>query len=513
MRSEWKGTLYLATVKSALDDLYPVAFAITVDGEDLQGWLCFLEHLTASAPNLITEHFRRECSYKLFTFMSDRGKGLITALRNVFPDNHNCYCVVHIRRNVETDFGKKIATMVTPLSTTSSLPEKRALLTELERKSPDAYKYLTDIGAKRWMDSAWLEDEKLPPRYGFRNSNISESANNMLNDARNGNWLDAIDGILIKMSLRITKSQSENEGKDGVVDDIVGLATKRWEKCVGCRVYASGNDGETYSVYQKLGEESEEALLKVCPVDCVCDCGKWQAIGVPCVHGMAYFRHQMKWRLEDVFDQAVDEYHKYRTQRELYRRNFVPVWRHLLEPDMMTLPPDVGARRMPGRPKTVRLRKNSRYAHEPEKSPTICSRCHQPGHNRQTMSTRPMNFTPIEDVMLCRAYVNATLNPITGTDQKMEVFWRGIKAKFDELYAEADEVQEGVARAPEALMNRYMRKIQPEMNLWIPFYKRVADCPPSGVHDPSARRPQRERPRRRFQWLNPRKRERPQWFR
>ncbi|KAG7360913.1 MULE transposase domain containing protein [Nitzschia inconspicua] len=290
MRSEWKGTLYLATVKSALDDLYPVAFAITVDGEDLQGWLWFLEHLKASAPNLITEHFRRECSYKLFTFMSDRGKGLVTALRNVFPDNHNCFCVVHIRRNVETDFGKKIATMVTPLSTTSSLPEKTALLTELERKSPDAYKYLTGIGAKRWMDSAWLEDEKLPPRYGFRNSNISESANNMLNDARNGNWLDAIDGILIKMSLRITKSQSEYEGKDGVVDDIVGLATKRWEKCVGCRVYASGNDGETYSVYQKLGEESEEALLKVRPVDCVCDCGKWQAIGVPCVHGMAYFR-------------------------------------------------------------------------------------------------------------------------------------------------------------------------------------------------------------------------------
>ncbi|KAG7337552.1 SWIM zinc finger domain protein [Nitzschia inconspicua] len=279
--------------------------------------------------------------------------------------------------------------MVTALSETTLLPEKRALLTQLQQKSPGAYKYVTDINAKRWMDSAWLEDETLPPRYGFRNSNISESANNMFQDARNGNWLDAIDGILIKMSLRITKSQSEYEGKDGVVDNILGLATKRWENCVGCRVYASGNDGETYSVYQKLGGESEEeALLKVRPVDCVCNCGKWQAIGVPCVHGMAYFRHQMKWRLEDVLDQAVDEYYKYRTQRELYRRNFVPVWRHLLEPDMMTLPPDGAARRMPGRPKTVRLRKTSRYAHEPEKSPTICSHCHQPGHNVRTCIRR-----------------------------------------------------------------------------------------------------------------------------
>ncbi|KAG7352521.1 MULE transposase domain containing protein [Nitzschia inconspicua] len=355
MRSEWKGTLYLATVKSAEDELYPVAFAITVDGEDFQGWLWFLQHLKASAPNLIAEHFRRECSYKLFTFIKQSWQ--------------------------------EIASTVTALSHTTSLPEKRALLTQLQQKSPGAYKYVTDIDANRWMDSAWLEDEKLPPRYGFRNSNISESANNMVGDARNGNWLDAIDCILIKMSLRITKSQSKYEGKDGVVGSILGLATERWEKCVGCRVYASGNDGETYSLYQKLGGElEEESLLKVRPVDCVCDCGKWQAIGVPCVHGMAYFRHQMKWRLEDVLDQAVDEYYKYRTQRD--RRNFVPVWRHLLEPDMMTLPPDGAARRMPGRPKTVRLRKNSRYAHEPEKLPTICSRCHQPGHNVRTCVRR-----------------------------------------------------------------------------------------------------------------------------
>ncbi|KAG7345622.1 Ulp1 protease family protein [Nitzschia inconspicua] len=275
-------------------------------------------------------------------------QGLNSALGNVFPANHNCYCAVHMRQNAESNHGKKFASMVTALSETTSLPEKRALLTQLQQKSPGAYKYVTDIDANRLMDSAWLEDEKLPPRYGFRNSNISESANNMFHDARNGNWLDAIDGILIKMSLRITKSQSEYEGKDGVVDNILGLATKRWENCVGCRVYASGNDGETYSVYQKLGGElEEEALLKVRPVDCVCDCGKWQAIGVPFVHGMAYFRHQMKWRLEDVLDQAVDEYYKYRTQRKLYRQNFVPVWRHLLEPDMMTLPPDGAARRMP----------------------------------------------------------------------------------------------------------------------------------------------------------------------
>ncbi|KAG7348751.1 hypothetical protein IV203_011348 [Nitzschia inconspicua] len=90
-------------------------------------------------------------------------KGLNSALGNVFPANHKCYC--------ESNNGKKFASMVTALSETTSLPEKRALLTQLQQKSPGAYKYVTDIDANRWMDSAWLEDEKLPPRYGFRNSN------------------------------------------------------------------------------------------------------------------------------------------------------------------------------------------------------------------------------------------------------------------------------------------------------------------------------------------------------
>ncbi|KAG7357251.1 hypothetical protein IV203_001939 [Nitzschia inconspicua] len=92
----------------------------------------------------------------------------------------------------------------------------------------------------------------------------------------------------------------------------------------------------------------------------------WKANGVLCVHDMAYIRQQMKWKFEDVLDQAIDEYHKYRTQRELYRQNFVPVWWLLLEPDMTTLPPDVARRLMLGRPKAVRLRKNSHYSHEPE---------------------------------------------------------------------------------------------------------------------------------------------------
>jgi hypothetical protein len=36
-------------------------------------------------------------------------------------------------------------------------------------------------------------------------------------------------------------------------------------------------------------------------------------------------------------------------------------------------------------------------------------------------------------------------------------------------------------RSWQALHTRFTKKMQPEMNLRNPFYKRIADCPPSGI--------------------------------
>jgi hypothetical protein len=43
---------------------------------------------------------------------------------------------------------------------------------------------------------------------------------------------------------------------------------------------------------------------------------------------------------------------------------------------------------------------------------------------------KPRNFSQIE---LCRACVIASMNPLVGTHQKLELFCRDIKTKFDKL--------------------------------------------------------------------------------
>jgi hypothetical protein len=77
LKSEWKGTLYIASVKSACDEIYPVAVAITEQNENFDGWRWVLEHLQEGVPTLVLPHPQKEVTKKYFTFMSDRQKGLL----------------------------------------------------------------------------------------------------------------------------------------------------------------------------------------------------------------------------------------------------------------------------------------------------------------------------------------------------------------------------------------------------------------------------------------------------
>ena len=88
LKSSWAGTLYLATVKTPLNEIYPVAVAIIRGNEDQAGWTFFLENLSAACPLLSVPHHLDRVWYKYFTFVSDRDKGLKEALAHVFPENH-----------------------------------------------------------------------------------------------------------------------------------------------------------------------------------------------------------------------------------------------------------------------------------------------------------------------------------------------------------------------------------------------------------------------------------------
>ena len=92
--------------------------------------------------------------------------------------------------------------------------------------------------------------------------------------------------------------------------------------------------------------------------------------------------------LDEILQNHVDRHYTYADETKLLKKNIVPVCIDRISHDGTTLPPKSTDKRRTGRPKKRRIRKRSRWAHEPEKSNIICSRCRQRGHNVRTCLLR-----------------------------------------------------------------------------------------------------------------------------
>jgi hypothetical protein len=94
----------------------------------------------------------------------------------------------------------------------------------------------------------------------------------------------------------------------------------------------------------------------------------------------------------------------------------------------------------------------------PKKKKFQKKRKSSPSKDTATASKKPRarNFSSAEDVILCRAYVNVTTNPITGVGQKASQFWQSIKEKFDAIFDSEGIEEEGgkEQRSADALLNR-----------------------------------------------------------
>jgi hypothetical protein len=85
--------------------------------------------------------------------------------------------------------------------------------------------------------------------------------------------------------------------------------------------------------------------------------------------------------------------------------------------------------------------------------------------------SKAANFVAAEEVALCKAYVNVTLNPIDGVERKASSFWDHIHRKFC-LLLKPDNPSEALPdRDSESLKNRFQRQIQKKMNVYNRYYK------------------------------------------
>lgn len=82
-------------------------------------------------------------------------------------------------------------------------------------------------------------------------------------------------------------------------------------------------------------------------------------------------------------------------------------------------------------------------------------------------------FSTEETIILCRAFVNVSEDPITGTDQKVCHFWTKVFNKFKELCARDGMCGAGNLKTVASLCSKFKKSILPDVNHYVGLQKQI----------------------------------------
>ncbi|KAJ9435232.1 hypothetical protein DIPPA_09418 [Diplonema papillatum] len=166
------GVLFVAVVLDPMQKVVPIAYALG-QTEDTASWTSFLVQLKELLP-------------EGFTLMSDRDKGLMSAVKTVLPTTLHLICVNHVVRNVSKSFGKGTQHHVWKLAHASSHESYAKILAIVSKENDDLACYLDKL--RDCMSDAYLVGGCRCHHYtsnvseGFnKNAKLARSAQNAIN--------------------------------------------------------------------------------------------------------------------------------------------------------------------------------------------------------------------------------------------------------------------------------------------------------------------------------------------
>ncbi|CAI9304457.1 unnamed protein product [Lactuca saligna] len=130
MKGPFHGQILSVVALDGNNGIYPLAYAV-VEAETLNSWTWFLTHLGDDL---------RLASNSNFTFISDRQKGLSSAIADLFPCAEHRYCVRHIHENMRSRWrADKFKELLWNCSTTYIVQEFEKEMEEVRKLNQECY--------------------------------------------------------------------------------------------------------------------------------------------------------------------------------------------------------------------------------------------------------------------------------------------------------------------------------------------------------------------------------------
>ncbi|XP_020242616.1 uncharacterized protein LOC109820834 [Asparagus officinalis] len=307
----YKGTLLAATALNGDGGMFPVAICICVT-ENESNWEWFLECIRDI---LFTDEDPYTPDDEL-VLISDRDKGLQNSVKKCFPWSHHSYCIRHLLANFKNNLSKKGITP--PLRDECVQIMKRAAYAytsraynnecnELRNKSEIAYYEMLRMSPENWANCYFPGK-----RYGWLTSNVAESFNSWIKEARYLPITQTIDNIRKKM-MRMSFERREASHKwtttfvPTVEEHLIQINEQ--SRCLSAIPSTTGR----YEVY-------DFPTVEVDLNERTCTCREWQVVGLPCKHAATAIRQNM-----DTLYSYISHYFSAETYRKCYSFPIYPI--------------------------------------------------------------------------------------------------------------------------------------------------------------------------------------------
>ncbi|KAL0717668.1 hypothetical protein Bca4012_066990 [Brassica carinata] len=314
LRGKFAGCLLTASAQDGNYQVFPLAVAV-VDGENDKSW--------------------------------EWHPSIYYGMAKVYPNAKHCACILHLKRNIRSYFkDKHLGFLVGKAARAFRLSDFYTTFNEIKIINPSCADYLIGIGFEHWARSHFSGD-----RYNIMTSNIAETWNSVLRDAREFPIMPLVEYIRAKlMSWFSTRREIENDGDNTLTPRVAEIVEANFENS---GVYGVHVINKTeFHVIDKQGLSFHVYLAGK-----TCSCYEFQMLKIPCTHAIAAAN-----RNKISVDSLVSDCYSLNTFKAAYAKEINPV----VESDEdANLPSQMSAlnievnppasRRPPGRPRKNRI--------------------------------------------------------------------------------------------------------------------------------------------------------------
>ena len=349
------GVILVVTILDGNGQVFPGAIAVA-EGENRDSWVWFVTLMRAA--------FEMGDGAGVVV-LSNREKGLLNSVSEVLPRAAHSFCVFHMQKNVEGRYHTPLNGLLFRAAKAATAPEFNAAIARMKELHRAAGEYVEAIDKRRWA-RAFCPLR----RYGHVTSNVAESMNWWLNDARKLDPVKLFAFFILKVNGLFERRREEYARipDDGLPANVEKALARSVEK--GGMLLVKRHNGAVFEV-QKASNPCLDRTVDLAVPEC--SCGYFREQGIPCWHMCAAaVSVGREPRTLVVPERCLP------VLRATYTGFISPVDQGLLQNDGLKPPEPIKLR---GRGKESRYESATEKFH---KRTVICSKCGKPGHNKRT---------------------------------------------------------------------------------------------------------------------------------